>query len=102
MNADRPEGKPAPWRDADGREAVPHGFRATFSTWVDDTRREEREAAERALAHEVANRVSGACRRSGLFDRRMGLMAAWAEHCCRRPARPASAEVRRVQLSRSA
>jgi integrase len=82
MNADRPEGMPAPWRDADGREAVPHGFRASFSTWVDDTRPEEREAAEKALAHEVANKVSGAYRRSDLFDRRAPLMQAWAAHCC--------------------
>lgn len=81
MNADRPDGMPAPWRDADGREAVPHGFRASFSTWVDDTRPEEREAAERALAHEPANKVSGAYRRSDLFDRRVVLMRAWSEHC---------------------
>jgi integrase len=45
MNADRHENVPARWRDPDGREAVPHGFRATFSTWVDDTRPDEREAA---------------------------------------------------------
>jgi len=32
MNEDRPEGAPAPWRDLDGRAAVPHGFRASFST----------------------------------------------------------------------
>jgi integrase len=81
MNADRPEDAPPPWRDADGREAVPHGFRATFSTWVDDTRPEEREAAEKALAHEIANRVSGAYRRSDLFDRRVRLMRDWAAHC---------------------
>lgn len=82
MNEGRPEGMPAPWRDADGREAVPHGFRATFSTWVDDTRPEEREAAEKALAHEVGNKVSAAYRRSDLFDRRTPLMQAWAAHCC--------------------
>jgi integrase len=34
MNADRPDDTLPPWRDRDGREAVPHGFRATFSTWV--------------------------------------------------------------------
>lgn len=97
MNADRPQGKPAPWRDADGRDAVPHGFRATFSTWVDDTRPEEREAAERALAHEVANKVSGAYRRSDLFDRRTPLMAAWAEHCSQKPATATgAARVRRA------
>jgi integrase len=80
MNADKPEGTPPPWRDPDGREAVPHGFRATFSTWVDDSRPNEREAAEKALAHEVANKVSGAYRRSDLFDRRVGLMNEWGAH----------------------
>jgi integrase len=80
MNADRPEDMPPPWRDADGREAVPHGFRATFSTWVDDTRPHEHEAREKALAHEVANKVSGAYRRSDLFDRRLPLMRDWAAH----------------------
>jgi integrase len=80
MNAARPRGAPPPWRDADGREAVPHGMRATFSTWVDDTRPAEREAAEKALAHEVANKVSAAYRRSDLLDRRVSLMAAWADH----------------------
>ncbi len=81
MNADRPDDVPPPWRDADGREAVPHGFRASFSTWVDDKRPEEREAAEKALAHEVGNKVSAAYRRSDLFDRRIGLMQDWAAHC---------------------
>ena len=79
MNSSRPKGAPAPWRDADGREAVPHGFRASFSTWIDDARPEDREAAERALAHEIGNKVSAAYRRSDLLDRRAPLMAAWAE-----------------------
>jgi integrase len=79
VNEKRPEGMPAPWRDADAREAVPHGFRAIFRTWVDDTR--PAEAAERALAHEEPNRVVGAYRRSDLFDRRVTLMAAWADYC---------------------
>lgn len=81
MNGDRPDDALPPWRDADGREAVPHGFRASFSTWVDDIRPEERAAAEKALAHEVGNKVSGAYRRSDLFDRRVTLMCDWAEHC---------------------
>ena len=80
MNADRPRGAPPPWRDAEGRAVVPHGMRSSFSTWVDDTRPAEREAAERQLAHEVANRVSAAYRRSDLFERRIVLMRAWSEH----------------------
>ena len=81
MNADRPDGVAAPWCDPDGRKAVPHGWRATFRTWVDDTRPEDTVAAERALAHEDSNKVSGAYRRSDLFDRRKPLMKAWAAHC---------------------
>jgi integrase len=81
MNADRPEGVSALWRDLDGREAVPHGWRATFRTWVDDTRPADAEAAEKALAHEDRNRVAGAYRRSDLLDRRIWLMLAWADHC---------------------
>ena len=60
---------------------VPHGFRSSFRTWVDDTRPEDADAAERALAHEDANAVRGAYRRSDLFDRRIPLMRAWAEWC---------------------
>ena len=98
MNAppkDAPADFVPPWRDPDGREAVPHGFRATFSTWVDDTRPEEREAAEKALAHELGNKVSGAYRRSDLFDRRIALMDEWARHATE-PARPLS-RIRRAR-----
>ena len=69
-----------PWRDLDGREAVPHGWRATFRTWIDDTRPGDAEAAEKALAHEDRNAVSRAYRRSDLLDLRTPLMAVWADH----------------------
>jgi hypothetical protein len=78
MNGDT---DPPTWRDAEGRAVVPHGFRSSFRTWVDDTRPEDADAAERALAHEDANAVRGAYRRSDLFDRRIPLMRAWAEWC---------------------
>jgi integrase len=76
-----PEDAPPPWRDPDGREAVPHGFRSSFSTWCDDVLPHEREAAERALAHEVANKASAVYRRSDMLNRRIALMNDWAEHC---------------------
>jgi integrase len=81
MNRNQPDGALAPWRDLDGREAVPHGWRATFRTWVDDTRPADAEAAEKALAHEDRNAVSRAYRRSDLLDLRIPLMMAWAQHC---------------------
>jgi integrase len=86
MNEKRPESAPVPWRDADGRDAVPHGFRATFRTWVDDSRPADADAAEKALAHEDANAVRDRYRRSDLSDRRAPLMDAWAEWCGSAPA----------------
>ncbi|MCQ4161503.1 integrase arm-type DNA-binding domain-containing protein [Roseomonas sp. GC11] len=81
MNATRPEGAPPPWRDPDGREAVPHGFRSSFRTWTDDTRPGDAEAAERALAHHNDTSVSERYRRSDMFGQRVPLMEAWAAWC---------------------
>lgn len=81
LNADRPAGFPPPWRDADGRPAVPHGFRSSFRTWVDDRRPGDADAAEIALAHREKNKVAAAYKRSDLFERRIELMAEWAKHC---------------------
>ncbi len=97
MNADRPEGEPPLWRDPDGRPTVPHGFRATFSTWVDDTRPHEHEAREKALAHQIENKASAVYRRSDLFDRRITLMAEWASHCTTPAQAPAHVATVRVE-----
>jgi integrase len=68
---------PPPWADRDGRACVPHGFRASFSGWIDDTCPAERETAERQLAHVIGNRASAAYRRGDVFERRAALMAQW-------------------------
>ena len=75
------------WRDPDGRGAVVHGFRSSFSTWGDDTLPAERDAIERALAHEPGGKVSTRYRHSDLFERRVAIMDAWAAHCTK-PAAP--------------
>lgn len=72
--------KPTPWADRDGRPCVPHGMRASFSGWIDDTRPGERETAERQLAHVIGNRASAAYRRGDVFERRARLMDEWAQH----------------------
>ena len=81
------EGEDGPqWVDPSGRPVVPHGWRATFRTWCDDCHPGERDAAEKALAHEDANKVAGRYRRSDLFERRIGLMEQWGAHCTKAPA----------------
>ena len=93
------EGPPR-WRDPDGRAVVPHGFRATFRTWCDDCHPGEKEAAEKALAHEDANKTAGRYRRSDLFDRRIALMEEWGRHCTKPPAQVVSLPKARAKRAR--
>jgi integrase len=81
MNSTDGDGTVPQWCDPDGRAAVPHGFRGTFRTWVDDTLPDEDVAAETALAHRIGNSVTSRYRRSDLLNRRISLMAKWSEHC---------------------
>ncbi|TPG49551.1 DUF4102 domain-containing protein [Roseomonas nepalensis] len=73
----RTDGKPGTWHDTDGRPAVPHGFRRSFRTWVDDTRPADGELAEKALAHAEANKAWAAYRASDMLEGRRALMEAW-------------------------
>jgi len=80
-----PDGDPPRWRDAEGRGATPHGFRASFRQWAAETRPEGREVAEAALAHAIRDRVEAAYQRSDLLERRRPLMEGWAAFCIRQP-----------------
>lgn len=73
---------PPPWRDADGRQAVPHGFRASFRSWQDDCHPTERKAAEAALGHKETQQTVASYARSDVLNRRRPLMQAWADQCC--------------------
>lgn len=84
------------WRDPDGRGAVVHGFRSSFSTWGDDTLPAERDAIERALAHEPGGKVSTRYRHSDLFERRVAIMEAWGQHCTKAPAEVVSLPARAI------
>lgn len=58
-----------------------HGFRSTFSDWVTECTNFPAEARELALAHKVGDAVVEAYRRGDLFEKRRGLMDAWARFC---------------------
>jgi integrase len=91
MNEAAKPGDPLPWRDVDDRPVVPHGFRRSFRSWVDDTRPASGEAAEKALAHEDANTVRAAYRGSDMLEQRRPLMEDWSRFCC-----PPTSEVVRL------
>ncbi|GAA0761110.1 integrase [Erythromicrobium ramosum] len=67
-------------RDAE-IDAVPHGFRSSFRDWVSEETDFDRDVAEMALAHTIANPVEAAYRRGKLLQKRRKLMDLWAEYC---------------------
>ena len=63
-----------------GIPAVPHGFRSSFTDWVDEQWPEYSEAADKALAHEEKSKTRRAYKRTNLFKPRIGLMQKWADY----------------------
>jgi integrase len=61
-----------------GVDAVPHGFRASFSSWCAASTNYPADVREMALAHAIGNETEAAYQRSDLFDKRRRLMADWA------------------------
>lgn len=59
--------------------ATPHGWRATFKTWANNSTEFPRELIEEALAHQVGG-VEGAYLRDSAVERRRALMEAWEAH----------------------
>ena len=65
-----------------GRAGVtPHGFRATFSTWVTEQTDAPTEIRELALAHVSGDKVAAAYQRSVLLEKRRTLMERWRRFC---------------------
>ena len=67
-------------RDSDNKQAVVHGFRASFRSWNLQDGRVPGEAAEAALAHRGSPTVRAYLRDGPLFDVRVGLMQNWADY----------------------
>ncbi len=60
-------------------EARPHGFRATFRTWVEECTDTPFAVKETALGHQVGSEVERAYQRSDLLEKRRVLLQAWAD-----------------------
>ncbi len=63
-----------------------HGCRSSFRDWCDDAAHAPADLAEAALAHVNPDKTERAYARSDFFDRRRGLMDAWAAFCTGIPA----------------
>ena len=62
-------------------DAVPHGFRSTFSDWAAERTSYPRDLVEMALAHTLGSKVEAAYRRGDMLAKRAALMQAWANYC---------------------
>ncbi|MDH3461675.1 MAG: site-specific integrase, partial [Burkholderiaceae bacterium] len=67
-------------------DAVPHGFRSSFSSWCASSTAYPSEVREMALAHAIGNGTVAAYQRSDLFDKRRKLMTDWAKFLRTAPA----------------
>jgi integrase len=82
MSDAREANKLSRWTDpTDGRDAVPHGFRATFKSWAGDTTAYAQDVIENALAHQLKDKSEAAYERGAKLAKRSRLMDAWAKHC---------------------
>lgn len=72
----------AKWLDpTSGKPIVPHGFRASFRTWAEETAHSPNTVIEEAMGHVVGTAVERAYRRTDVLEQRRALMAAWQNHC---------------------
>jgi integrase len=68
-------------RRMDRADLTAHGFRSSFRDWAAERTNFPSEVAEMALAHVVSSKVEAAYRRGDLFEKRRGLIEAWAKFC---------------------
>jgi integrase len=66
-------------------DAVPHGFRSSFSDWAHECTTHSNHAIEISLAHKVGTDVEQAYRRGPMIAKRAKLMADWSRFCCTPP-----------------
>lgn len=67
----------ARFMEREGYTERPHGFRATFRTWVEEQTTTEYEVKETALGHKVDTGIVGAYQRSDRLEKRRVLMEEW-------------------------
>lgn len=63
-----------------GVDVSVHGFRSSFRDWAAEQTTVPNHIIEQALAHSIG-KVEAAYRRTDLFNKRRGLMNAWARFC---------------------
>lgn len=61
------------------KDAVPHGFRASFSTWAANRTSYDTQLVEAALHHVDENKVRAAYQRTDFLEKRVPMMRSWGD-----------------------
>ena len=67
-------------RDMGHPRITVHGFRSAFTDWAAEATDTPKEVVDKALAHQLPDRVEAAYRRTDFLAKRRGLMEAWADY----------------------
>ncbi|MBE0414837.1 integrase family protein [Yoonia sp.] len=62
-----------------GEQAVPHGLRSSFRTWVQNETAFDGDMAEIALFHKVGNKVEQTYARGDMMEKRRAMMGDWGQ-----------------------
>lgn len=65
-------------RDLGLEKTTVHGFRSAFTDWAAEKTDFPKEVVDKALAHQLPDRVEAAYRRTDFFERRRRLMDSWS------------------------
>jgi integrase len=74
------DGEPR-WVDGRGRKIVPHGFRSSFRTWVNEKTDYDGALGEFALSHAVGPEIQRVYQHGDALEKRRNLMRDWAAFC---------------------
>lgn len=64
-------------------DATVHGFRSAFTDWAAEETNFPKEVVDKALAHQLTDRVEVAYRRTDFFNKRRQLMHDWCGYLSR-------------------
>jgi len=67
---------------------TPHGFRSTFSTWIDEKTAFSSDLREISLSHVIGTATSRAYARGNQLEKRRPMMARWAQYAMERVSPP--------------
>ena len=77
-------------------EAVPHGFRASFTEWASELTSYPVELREMALAHALDDKTREAYQRGAMVEKRRQMMADWSRFLTTAPAQATVTSIKRA------